>query len=460
MRDLIGLGMSKLSHPDLQSPRIKKDETDVQSLIDLMENNWLNPMSTGETDLVSLSTGSMAPPDVTWDLLKALEIGEEAYQVFKQTRLDEDPPSLKFHDKMNKQSLKTFSNVSTKTYHEKKAQEVVLKADRKVFSHMTLVAQSRKVNMRDVFAHPLGPMPWALANADGSLRKTNKAALARELEKNVSPAEHIPTPSTSIIDGMSLVQKMNGNNKTFAQMAKLALTQILHEGAQSERIDVVFDVYHHTSIKDAERLNRGGDTTLQYKNLAGGHHVQQWRKFLCSPTNKTSLIKFLVEEWKLPQYREMLHGKVVYTTCEETCYRLTENECEEVVELHFTHEEADTRLLLHALHAANAGSKAVVITAEDTDVMVLCLGFQKNITCPIYQKCGTQNRTRFVDISKVASSLGENVCDSLIGLHAFTGCDTVSAFAGRGKLNALKMVRKNTSWQKNFLPTWAVMECE
>ena len=45
--------------------------------------------------------------------------------------------------------------------------------------------------------------------------KTNKAALARELEKSVSPAEHIPTPSTAIIDGMSLVQKMNGNNKTF-----------------------------------------------------------------------------------------------------------------------------------------------------------------------------------------------------------------------------------------------------
>lgn len=46
---------------------------------------------------------------------------------------------------------------------------------------MILVAESRKVNMRDVLAHPLGPLPWALANADGTLRKTNKAALAREL---------------------------------------------------------------------------------------------------------------------------------------------------------------------------------------------------------------------------------------------------------------------------------------
>lgn len=246
-----------------------------------MENSWLNPMSHDETDLVSLSIGTMAPPDITRDLLRAFEI-EEAYKVFKQTRLDEDPPSVKFHDKMTKQSLKTFSNVSTKTTRGKKAQEVVLKADRNLFSHMILVAESRKVNMKDVLAHPLGPLPWALSNADGSLRKTNKVALARELEKNVSPAEDIPAPSTTIIDGMNLVQKLNDNNKTFAQVAELAFTQVLHEGA-SERIGVVFDVYRQTSIKDAERLNRGADTTIQYKNLAGGHHVQQWRKFLCSP---------------------------------------------------------------------------------------------------------------------------------------------------------------------------------
>jgi len=49
--------------------------------------------------------------------------------------------------------------------------------------------------IRVVLAHPLRPLLWALANSDGSLRKTNKAALARELEKNVTPAGTIPEPS-------------------------------------------------------------------------------------------------------------------------------------------------------------------------------------------------------------------------------------------------------------------------
>ena len=70
----------------------------------------------------------------------------------------------------------------------------------------------------------------------------------------------------------------------------------------------------------------------------------------------------------------------------------------EVAELQSTQEEADTRFVFQALHAARTGSNAV--TAEDTDGMVLCVAFQEDIHCPIYQKCGTQNRTRFVDISK------------------------------------------------------------
>ena len=43
-------------------------------------------------------------------------------------------------------------------------------------------------------------------------------------------------------------------------------------------------------------------------------------------------------------------------------------------------------MLLHALHAANAGYNAVVITADDTDVLILCLGFSNNIQCSLHKK--------------------------------------------------------------------------
>ena len=68
---------------------------------------------------------------------------------------------------------------------------------------------------------------------------------------------------------------------------------------------------------------------------------------------------------------------------------MTADEWVEVAELQSTQEEAETILFLHALHAARTGSKVVIVTSEDTDVILLCLAFQKDIPCPIYQKCGT-----------------------------------------------------------------------
>ena len=84
---------------------------------------------------------------------------------------------------------------------------------------------------------------------------------------------------------------MNGNNKTFAQLVESAFAKVLHEGAQSERINVVYDVYHQIYVKDAERLNQYVYTSLQYKNLAGGHHISSNGEFFCAipPTKQVSL---------------------------------------------------------------------------------------------------------------------------------------------------------------------------
>ena len=45
---------------------------------------------------------------------------------------------------------------------------------------------------------------------------------------------------------------------------------------------------------------------------------------------------------------------------------------------------------------------------------------------------------RVIDIKKVGSGVGIPVCQALVGMHAFTECDTVSAFAAKAK--ALKVL--------------------
>ena len=85
---------------------------------------------------------------------------------------------------------------------------------------MVLVGTSRNLDMREVLQHPLGPLPWALSNCDGTLKKTNKSTLERHIEDRVSSAESIPSPSACIIDGMSLVNKTSGDNRPFGDIAE------------------------------------------------------------------------------------------------------------------------------------------------------------------------------------------------------------------------------------------------
>lgn len=49
---------------------------------------------------------------------------------------------------------------------------------------------------------------------------------------------------------------------------------------------------------------------------------------------------------------------------------------------------------------------------------------------------GTGKHYRIIPAHKIGSAIGHEKCLSLPMFHAFTGCDTVSCFAGRGKITA------------------------
>ena len=146
-----------------------------------------------------------------------------------------------------------------------------------------------------------------------------------------------------------------------------------------------------------------------------------------------------------------MHAKILYVTANDKCFRLTLQGDAEVPALQCHQEEADGRLLFYANHAAREGYQTVVICAENTDVFLLSLAFHDRIGVPLYQKCGNKARSRIVDIMEVAAKIGTSACQALLGRHAFTGCDTVSAFAGSGKAKALKLLTNSKEHQDMFL---------
>lgn len=102
-----------------------------------------------------------------------------------------------------------------------------------------------------------------------------------------------------------------------------------------------------------------------------------------------------------------------------------------------THEEADTRLLLHATDAGRNGYQKVMIRTVDTDVVVLCISLftQMNLQ-ELWIAFGTGKNFRFIPVHTIVQALGPEKAISLLMFHSFTGCDQVSFFMGKGKKTA------------------------
>ena len=68
------------------------------------------------------------------------------------------------------------------------------------------------------------------------------------------------------------------------------------------------------------------------------------------------------------------------------------------------------------------------------------MAFTPKLKCPVYFKLGSKTRTEYIEVKKAADALGLDKWACLLGLHSFTGCDTVGSFAGRSKVSALGLL--------------------
>ncbi len=105
------------------------------------------------------------------------------------------------------------------------------------------------------------------------------------------------------------------------------------------------------------------------------------------------------------------------------------------------HEEADTRVVVHILHALEHGERTVLVRTVDTDVVVILVGTFHDLAAvqpllDIWVAFGTGKNYRFYSINAICASLEEPRSRALPVFHAFWGCDATSAFNGKGKKSA------------------------
>ena len=112
----------------------------------------------------------------------------------------------RFFDPLKKVNLQTFQHLKKVVKVSAKNSLITFKMDRNLFARIAQIGQFRKIDLKEVFKYPLGPLPWSLANAYGLRRKTNKAKLMQLLEKGTEVVERYPENACSIYHGMTLLQ--------------------------------------------------------------------------------------------------------------------------------------------------------------------------------------------------------------------------------------------------------------
>ena len=182
-REMVGISMTNGAGviKEKGKGRMSVDENNVKKVQSTL-SNWGNPFSPSDADEIRhLASGMTAPQKVEEDLLLAYDKGEEAMTTFIRKRLIST--EVPFYDPIPKLKLATFDSVSLSSV-KIGGREVILKADRDLFAHLLVVAQTRDMDLREVFKYSLGPLPWSLASADGSLCKTVKSKLQESLESS------------------------------------------------------------------------------------------------------------------------------------------------------------------------------------------------------------------------------------------------------------------------------------
>lgn len=127
-----------------------------------------------------------------------------------------------------------------------------------------------------------------------------------------------------------------------------------------------------------------------------------------------------------------------------------------ILSLHSNQEEADTRIILHVLHIAGTEKEidvnTIIVRSPDTDVLLLLIHFSLDIqTHSIYFDTGTGNKRRLISIKAVVEKIGVQFSKALLGFHAFTGCDTTSAFMRKGKVRPFKLLQKRETFIDTFI---------
>lgn len=459
VQEMAGLTVKNDVAAELRPARIDRDIKDLKQILKQIEESR-NPFDKKiETEaslkcLFNITTAKATSLDIQESLLNIPNDGQERHQGFLQSCID-DP--MRFEEKITKSKLKTFTDECAKNRRSGDKRVAELKGTRDLMGRLVVLASKKNLDLPFIFEYPLTPVPLTMCSNDGTMAKTDKSALMDVLEKKVKDGDAGPKDITAcIIDGQFLLHTLPPDLPTnYGGLARTMLVKVI--AMAKKQIHLVFDAYPQPSLKDTERDRRGADDRQFLITGPEQRRPNSMSDALKSRSFKTQLPHFLAREWQNQSYAQLLGSHQLYLDVPGQCYCFEvldgTLQREEVPSLSNNHEEADTKICLHAKAADQAKLNGdIVIRASDTDIAVIMLYHCGHIDSPLWIDTGTsaKKNRRYISLTAIYQAVGPQICAALPGFHAFSGCDYTSSFVRKGKVRPYAMLEKNPNIQKAF----------
>ncbi|MAG85790.1 MAG: hypothetical protein CMB97_00015 [Flavobacteriaceae bacterium] len=408
-------------HKEATKSGKKLHEEHVSNLKKTLKGYGVDPFSCDPPKC--FSTGIEIDHLVVTDMLKASETGNEAFLTFVSERLVAGSKS--FFAPIKRLKLNTGIVAKKKTI---KAISV-LKEDCQAFGLIV----SKSLSLEEAFRFPITTFPLSIATPEGNLRQSDKASFRNFLiVQSKSSTNNVPLHAAWFIDGMAAVRSLK-SKATYREWIK-GLLKFLQPPDELKPclVGMINDTYQQKSVKAGTRRDRG-EAGLASKLEGFEQHMPKglkWNEFLKNQGNKTELIKLITEYIITEEARSKLTQPFIVTNGCETL-KVQHNGFELMYRCN--HEEADTRLALHA----SLEESDVVIVSKDTDVLVL-LVWTYSMCSPGKKWLFKYDQDKYADIGVICEFLGPDICQALPAMHAMTGCDTTSYFFKTGKVKVFK----------------------
>ena len=246
-----GTDPSTLCYKPLRISEIEKTERNVRKIIDVLENEYINPFSLylDIGQLHNLSSGDPKESGVEEVLLIEESESIAATEFLEKPILTSE---VNFHDPIQRVKVPTFQKTSVKL--KKNGSEKIVYTNRDIISRLISLSTrfEKSIDFRYALTYPSYPFPLSMAFPDSSKRDPLKSMLLHEILPNIpdkSLTELVvdKTRCAYVIDMIAQIRCcIVSAPQTFQDLATKFL-QPLREGYG--RYDIVTDTYRESSIK-------------------------------------------------------------------------------------------------------------------------------------------------------------------------------------------------------------------